>query len=141
MKKMNRKGFTLIELLAVIVVLAIILVITIPTVLNMVGNTRSDAFGASANAAAEWFEKQAALVDAGLDGANTDFKTWYSTNKDKTTGVALNANLLKAAGLNDTDYSTTSTLYFENGRACVTLVPGSEGKFSSVSSTDSSGCP
>ncbi len=41
---MRNKGFTLIELLAVIVVLAIILAIAIPSVLNIISNTKIDTY-------------------------------------------------------------------------------------------------
>ena len=45
---MNRKGFTLIELLAVIVILAIIALITIPSVLNIIEDSRKSAVENSA---------------------------------------------------------------------------------------------
>lgn len=45
---MNKKGFTLIELLAVVVVLAIILAIAVPTITNIVNNSKLNAFEASA---------------------------------------------------------------------------------------------
>ena len=44
---MKKKGFTLIELLAVIVILAIIAAIAVPAVLNIVEDSKREAFKAS----------------------------------------------------------------------------------------------
>lgn len=44
MKKINQKGFTLIELLAVIVILGIILMIAVPSISNVIANSRRDSF-------------------------------------------------------------------------------------------------
>ena len=44
----KRNGFTLIELLSVIVVLVIILAIAIPTISNLVNNSRISAFRSNA---------------------------------------------------------------------------------------------
>ena len=44
MKKKNKNGFTLVELLVVIVVLALIMIITIPAVLDVMDDTRRNAF-------------------------------------------------------------------------------------------------
>ena len=156
MKKLNKKGFTLIELLAVIVVLAIVLVLTIPAVLGSVSDARKQAFAASANSAADWFEKQYAYCsvgDATLSGGAIDSeylkitKGWdatSSTTNDCTVNedTAIGETLLKAAGLNATDYSASSSTVeiSENGRACVTLVAADDGKFAGQDDAPSSAC-
>ena len=40
----NKKGFTLIELLAVIIILAVIALIATPVVLNVIENSKKEAF-------------------------------------------------------------------------------------------------
>jgi len=151
MKKMNRKGFTLIELLAVIVVLAIILVITVPSILNTLGGTRQDAFDASANSVADWFEKNYSLAQFDSSKANSDYNSW-ATGKTLSNANSMSADVLAAAGLNSTDYSVDSKVIIKaNGRACVKLVVPSttsggtttySGKFSSLTNkfTYSSAC-
>ncbi len=44
---MNKKGFTLVELIAIIVILGVVLVIAIPTVSNIVENSRIESFNKS----------------------------------------------------------------------------------------------
>ena len=46
--KINKKGFTLIELLAVIIILAIIALIAVPTIMNIIENSRKSAAADSA---------------------------------------------------------------------------------------------
>lgn len=48
MTRLYKKGFTLVELLAVIVVLGIVLVIAIPSIVNVIENTRKNSFVATA---------------------------------------------------------------------------------------------
>lgn len=147
MKKMNRKGFTLIELLAVIIVLAIILVITVPTILNTLGDTRKDAFEASANSVADWFEKNYSLASFDAEKANSAYRSWLTTNSldtdDTITKVAI-GDAIVAAGLNGTDINATSSTVTikTNGRACVKLVASStEGtKFYNQDTVYSSAC-
>lgn len=151
MKNINKNGFTLIELLAVIVVLAIILVITIPTVLGSLSNARKEAFDASANSAAKWYETQYAYCKIG-DISAFD-KDNYPGNVDCTISDAvLDGIYLKATGLNGNDYDAKVSVY-SNGRACVELsvprrsVDGTgtydyDGKFKDLGSyvAKSSGC-
>ena len=151
MKKMNKKGFTLIELLAVIVVLAIILVITIPTVLGSLSSARQNAFDASANSAAEWFEKQYAnckMADTTLAPVDTTNFTGTAPNCT-VSSTNLKADQLEAAGLDSSNYkivdsgSGGSTVEVKsNGRACVTLIASDSGDFASVTTktATSGGC-
>ncbi len=77
-----KKGFTLIELLAVIVVLAIILVIAIPNVVNIINNSRTDAYIRSgetlANAARTYLTQNGITLDDG--GSLTVTYTTLKTN-------------------------------------------------------------
>lgn len=41
---MNKKGFTLTELLAVLLILSILMIVSVPTVLNLVSENKSDTF-------------------------------------------------------------------------------------------------
>lgn len=43
-KRLNKKAFTLMELLAVIVILGVIMLIAIPSISNVITNSRKDAF-------------------------------------------------------------------------------------------------
>ena len=143
MKKLNNKGFTLIELLAVIVVLAIVMVISLTSVLGNTANATANAFKTSASTAAEWFEKQYGLCIANDEALDPSYKSAYSTKCDGD-NVTINANLLKAAGLNATDYDATNSKVSigTNGRACVKLVATSGGKFGKVpDATDADATP
>ena len=53
-----KKGFTLIELLAVIVILGVLLLIAVPSIQNVIKNTRKSAFEKSVQMAVENVEKE-----------------------------------------------------------------------------------
>ena len=152
MKKLNKKGFTLIELLAVIVVLAIVLVVTIPAVITSLGDSKEQAFKASANSIASWFEAQAGYCKLGTSGVpngaydktllNSLFGTTCTAN---VTSLGTDADkILKAAGGSVDDYKVTKLTVDANGRACVELsVEGKDNsKFKGLTSNtaSSTGC-
>ena len=160
MKKMNRKGFTLIELLAVIVVLAIVMVIAIPSVLTSIDSSRKQAFEASANSIASWFETQYGYCKLGSTGVTpegVDLTDYKSIDEDDctintTTSSDSNKKVFKAAGASLEDY-TVKVSVGNTGRACVELsvksttsgepaVTTYSGKFSSLKNyvAKSTGC-
>ena len=71
MKKINKKGFTLIELLAVLVVLAVIALITVPIVLKIINNAKSQSAKSS-------IEGYASAAENGLSD-------WQMMNPGKAT--------------------------------------------------------
>ena len=152
MKKLNKKGFTLIELLAVIVVLAIVLVITIPAVLTSLDKSKTQAFQASANSIASWFETQSGYCKLGAAGvSNNTFNSLYDGLDNEcalgtkeapiTMNKTTNTDLLKAAGGSVEDYSAT-VYVTADGRACVKLTAltgeGTNSKF--TGNAESTGC-
>ena len=67
---MNKKGFTLIELLAVIIILAIIALIAVPTILNIIDNSKKKALVNSAYgmiSAAELYYTEGLLTNNTVD--------------------------------------------------------------------------
>ena len=67
---MNKKGFTLIELLAVIIILAIIALIAVPTILNIIDNSKKKALVNSAYgmiSAAELYYTEGLLINNTVD--------------------------------------------------------------------------
>ena len=67
---MNKKGFTLIELLAVIIILAIIALIAVPTILNIIDNSKKKALVNSAYgmiSAAELYYTEWLLINNTVD--------------------------------------------------------------------------
>src|SRR5574344_541510 len=112
----GRKGFTLIELLAVIVVLAIIALIATPIVMNMIQNSRSNAYIRSCEGIEKAAEIYAStqmlsgdktrkvtigeLVDAGYLSAN---------NEDRSREVYIDSQTGKAyySGREDNPYTTS----------------------------------
>lgn len=155
MKKLNRKGFTLIELLAIIVILAIIMVVTIPSVLNMMGDTTKTQLKNSADAIEKWVTEQHGYAVTGLAGASTAYTNICGTNggtcaagavevdvvndADNTDddNYAKGKNFIEAAGQEVTNYSSLTVQILANGRACI-KVKGA-GQFSSVTDEISSG--
>ena len=128
MKKLNRKGFTLVELLAVIVILAIVVGITLVTVLPTLKNARIKAFELTAQTAADYFEKQYQLYLIG-EHDNTPSEVIDVINKSLADGKAyFTPAVLEAAGLKPENYILGSVeVKSDTGRACVTLVPSTNG--------------
>ncbi len=132
MKKLNRKGFTLIELLAIIVILAIIMVVTIPTVLSSMGNARQSTFDTSAQTVADWIEKEYTLAQIGnADAAFTGVCGTDGSTCKTTTGTNI-ATILKEAGVNPKNYSSSTVTVKDSGRACVILTASDDGDFKNV---------
>lgn len=68
MKKINKKGFTLVELLAVIVILGVLLLIAVPSVTNIINNSKKKAFVSAAKLMIENVES-AASIEITTEGA------------------------------------------------------------------------
>lgn len=64
MKKINKKGFTLVELLAVIVILGVLLLIAVPSVTNIINNSKKKAFASAAKLMIENVESAASIEKA-----------------------------------------------------------------------------
>lgn len=69
MKKINKKGFTLVELLAVIVILGILLLIAVPSVNNIIKNSRKKAFLSQVKLAVENVETTASVEKDSITSA------------------------------------------------------------------------
>ena len=171
MKKLNRKGFTLIELLAIIVILAIIMVVTLPTMLDSMSSAKTGQLSNAAASVEDWFKKQNTLVVMGKDAtgnwvASSTFTDYLDDIGDNdgifeigdedfskvTTEKNLTVAALEAAGIADpaknlmtaTDAAAgvaVSTVKYNGGKACVTLVAKPGGSFYVEGDTSrSSGC-
>lgn len=123
MKKLNRKGFTLIELLAVIVILAVVLVVTIPSVISSMNKAKESQLQNAADTATEWFTKQYELATLGTV-AGDPAPAYTTFGGVTTTSKLLTADVLKAAGVTDTEglINTGSTVNLTDvGKVCVKL--------------------
>ncbi len=82
---MKNKGFTLVELLAVIVVLAVILAIAIPSVLNIIEQSRKDVFTKSedmlANAAKTYLTSNNSLLPTNIGESSVIYLTTLVNEK------------------------------------------------------------
>ena len=106
MSKNKKDGFTLVELLAVIVILAVILVIAVPSIMNVIAESRKGALASSAKLIASSAE------------------TAYISNQ--TLGIEKTLTCQDVSNYNETeDY--TCDLQIEDGKAKVTLI--GKGKF------------
>jgi prepilin-type N-terminal cleavage/methylation domain-containing protein len=70
----KKKGFTLVELLAVIVILAIILAIAVPSITNMVANSRKAAFESNVKLVIRGIEYKLLENPGSVTAAATDVK-------------------------------------------------------------------
>lgn len=68
MKKINKKGFTLVELLAVIVILGVLLLIAVPSVNNIITNSRKKAFLSQVKLAVENVQTTASIEKESISG-------------------------------------------------------------------------
>lgn len=123
MKKLNRKGFTLIELLAVIVILAVVLVVTIPSVISSMNKAKESQLQNAADTATEWFTKQYELATLGTV-AGDPAPAYTTFGRVTTTSKLLTADVLKAAGITNTDgliNDESTVVLTAAGKVCVKL--------------------
>lgn len=83
---MNKKGFTLIELLAVIVILAIVALIATPLILNVIEESRKNAFKNSAYGLIEAVELDYAkdIMEDGIAGTREyEYSNYVQVNPEK----------------------------------------------------------
>lgn len=116
---MNKKGFTLVELLAVIVIIAVIALITTPIVLNVIQNSKINAFkdtayGLVVAAGTYQAEKQALNQDTTL---LINYQTSTQAEKDvlKTKGVLPDAGEFRI----DENGKVTLALWSDDAHVCV----------------------
>lgn len=114
---MNRRGFTLIELLAVILILGIIALIAIPTVNNIITESKVGAWKSTANNVANSYEQYAQLCEMKSDCTKVaSFTTSGTEGTDKNTG----STVKKVVGLKGDLPATFTTLMLNsNGDALV----------------------
>lgn len=105
---MRNKGFTLVELLAVIVILSIILVISVPKILEVIGESKTESIKSSVKLIADSGEKE------------------YS-RRILTESLDQETNPIECLDLNSTDYDTCSISFNNNGVASVAIT--GKGKF------------
>lgn len=102
-RKNNKKGFTLIELIIVIAILGILAAILVPSMLNIVNNSKTSV--AVANARSLYSVAQSAYVKVSINDDFTATGTFAKgTDNDLMDEIALNLG----AGFNE-DYSVTVT--------------------------------
>ena len=132
--KKNKRGFTLVELLAVIIILAIVVGISIPAVLTTTSKAKKSAFKSAAEAGAKWFDEQYSVAKSGYSGLgvatlDTTFKSFCGSSGSTCrtdTGVALNEEIIAAAGLKPSNFNLDATdgnkVYISaSGRTCLKL--------------------
>ncbi len=88
-RKSNKKGFTLIELIIVIAILGILAAILVPSMLNIVSNSKAAV--AKANCRTVYSAAQSTYVSLSVNGAAPDAATY--TQASDPFGVAIVANL------------------------------------------------
>ena len=76
----NEKGFTLVELLAVIVILGVILVIAVPQVMNVIKNSKDDAWDDSVS-----LIKRAIELKTSISNNSTSLSRLCKSNETDTT--------------------------------------------------------
>ena len=108
MKKINKKGFTLVELLAVIVILGVLLLIAVPSVTNIINNSKKKAFASAAKLMIENVESAASIE-----------KTTGSINKCNVNIVYIKLERgskgKNAKGYISVDANGKGTIYYTDG--------------------------
>lgn len=137
------------------------MVVTIPSVLNMMGDSTEKQFENSVNAIEKWITEQYGYSVTGLTGVNTAYTTICGEksvncllpsngeNVIKTFNSFESApvkNFIEAAGQEASNYSMLSFQIKNNGRVCVTAKPSENGEFGGLTKefdqglVNSSGC-
>lgn len=140
MKKINKKGFTLVELLAVIVILGVLLLIAVPSVNNIITNSRKKAFLSQVKLAVENVQTTASIEKESISGTcyikisdiNLDRGVWadntgyikvekdsngnlviepYVSDNSKKFSVSIKADKLDDSYVKKDDQTTTCTWY------------------------------
>ena len=140
MKKINKKGFTLVELLAVIVILGVLLLIAVPSVNNIITNSRKKAFLSQVKLAVENVQTTASIEKESISGTcyikisdiNLDRGVWadntgyikvekdsngnlviepYVSDNSKKFSVTRKADKLDDSYVKKDDQTTTCTWY------------------------------
>lgn len=130
MKKVNEKGFTLIELLAVIVILGIIMLIAIPSVSNIISNSRKNTFRSSAQTLISGARN---MVLASSDGKPSAGDGWESVaNTSLNANVKTGSYIIKVGNVKVESGSNTKGPYGENyaeDYSYVIAVPNDDGTY------------
>ena len=131
---MSKKGFTLIELLAVILILGIIALIAIPTVNNVITESKVGAWKATANNVVNAYEQYYQLCQMKGDTCVTDFDTTATPAGPGLTAATVKDKLSLKGDLPD---EFTILKLTAEGDAMVTFTEDSI-TCTNISSTDSS---
>lgn len=130
MKKLNKKGFTLIELLAVIVILGIIMLIAIPSVSNIIANSRKNTFKSTAQTLISGARN---MVLASSDGKPSESDNWVSVANDKiNTNIPTGSYIIKVGFIKVESGSAKKGPYGESyaeNYSFVIAVPNSDGTY------------
>jgi len=82
MKKLNSKGFTLVELLAVIIILAVIVAIAVPTVSNIINESKQASLNDSAELIVRTIENELNIASLNADPSakTSEFAAKWATD-------------------------------------------------------------
>lgn len=108
MKKINKKGFTLVELLAVIVILGVLLLIAVPSVNNIINNSKKKAFASAAKLMLENVES-AASIEKGTGSLGECYVKLSSIDLERGSKGDSYTGYILVNG------SGKGTIYYENG--------------------------
>ncbi len=128
MKKMNKKGFTLIELLAVIVILAIIMVIAVPQILDVIDNSRKQAWDSNVKLIDEAITLNMAIAENKFSTFSLSTSCTSTTEGSPST---ITEAISKIADISADD--TEVTCYSSGGKYKVKIAP--KGQFAKPSIT------
>lgn len=135
----NQKGLTLIELLAVIVILAIVAAIAVPSIGNIINNSKDKAILADASVILSG-AKLAMLDGSCKTGADTDGNTCTNTElSGYVEGITLGTNdkVVKSGNIYTVTYAKLGTIQNAT-KFDVTAVANSHAAFDGGTSTSTS---